>query len=165
MQRSVFSRESLLNHVSTLILASIILVAGCTKSPEYIPSPPLPIGTKALLRETVVMSAVTAEDILSGKTPVPYTCQVSQGTPIASVHIDKEAGTVHAILEADSQVDHEYFLRTHSQRPLCNKGAIIEMNVMEFGQATLHLVAANVREKRQREAEREIREVLKQRQQ
>lgn len=153
-----------MKHQSALILAGFILVASCTKSQEYIPSPSLPIGTKALFKETVVMSAVTAEDILSGRTPEPYTCQVSQGTPITSVHIDKEVGTVRAILEADSRVDSEYFLRTHSQRPLCNKGVIIEMSDAEFGQASLYLIAVNVRDKRQRGTEKEIKEVLKQRQ-
>lgn len=150
---------------SILVLASIVSLLGCTNSPENIPqSPTPPVGTKALFRETTVLSAINAEDILAGRTPKPYLCLITQGTPITSVRNNSEMGNTHVILDENSKEDDNYSSRPNPQHPLCGKDAVIEMDGLEFGQATLYLVAVNVRDQRQREAEKEIREVLKQRQ-
>jgi hypothetical protein len=165
VEKFFHDREFSMKRLPVLVLASMVLLAGCTKSPEWSPPNSLPpIGTKALFRETVLLSAINAKDILAGGTPEPYLCQITEGTPITSLHNNSEMGGVHVILDENSKEDNNYTSRPDPQHPLCKKGAVIEMSGLEFGRATLYLVAVTVRDQRQREAEKEIREVLKQRQ-
>lgn len=170
MCRKFFTaKESFMKCLSVLALAGVVLFAGCSKDPEWVAAEdPLPlIGTKARFTEkfpVVLISAIHATDVLSGRTPEPYLCQATLGTLITSVHNDEKMNRVHVMLEEDSKVSEGYGHLINPRKPFCKKGAITKMTGTEFSSAVRYLAAKNIEDEQQRKIEKEIEQVLKQRQ-
>lgn len=146
------------------MLASVVTTLGCTKIPEIDRQEDglTPVGMSALFNETMVSRAIDAEAILGERIPESYLCYTAKGTPITSVHNSAETGITHAILEKDSE--EEFGNDSTRMFRNCRKGAIIKMRNDVFDQSVLYPIAESSREVQQRQVEKEIREVLKQRQ-
>jgi hypothetical protein len=155
-----------MKYLSAIVLATTLIVAGCTDD-GYEREPLPPVGTKGLFPYTVLTDTVRADDILSGKDTGYSLCWVSQLTPIVSIHNseDKTWTPVRAMLEENAKVDPHYLDadRTDPKKyALCTKGAIIRMEAKEFASAVRILRGREKQRAEDREAEKDIREVLKQ---
>jgi len=155
-----------MKYLSAIVLATALIAAGCTDY-EYKSGPLPPVGTKGLFPYTVLTDTVSADDILSGKDTGYSLCWVSQLTPIISVHNseNKTWTPVRAMLEENAKADPHYRDADHTdpkKYALCTKGAIIRVEAKEFASAVRILRGHEKQRAADREAEKGIREALKQ---
>jgi hypothetical protein len=104
----------------------------------------------------MVYLATNAADIVKENSPPQYLCQVSVGTPIRSLR--KDDIFVHVILEENSPRD------VTTGYPLCPKGAVVQLDNAEFQKSVSYLAAIERSQQERHEAEKEIRQILEQKQ-
>jgi hypothetical protein len=147
-----------MSHLPACIaLATILLFSGCEKR-TTIPLPP--IGTKALIRETIVVSAVNATDLVSGKSSEPYLCRVTEETQIRSLRNNKDNLTVHVLLEENSKEDRADGHLSKDRYLLSPQGAVVQLDNYEFRKAVGYVKNRERSQQELREAKKAIKEEL-----